>query len=76
MDRPAIFITSKANRNGNIKRVSTDKSMNDPAYERTREYMAGFGRAGEAASIVRDLTAYTKDDDIQARLLTVLKRER
>ncbi len=50
--------------------------MNDPAYERTREYMAGFGRAGEAASIVRDLTAYTKDDDIQARLLTVLKRER
>ncbi|WP_315824031.1 hypothetical protein [Paraflavitalea speifideaquila] len=60
------------------KGVSSDKIMNDPAYERTRENMAEFGRAGKAASIVRDLfrdlTAYAKDADIQARLLTVLKR--
>jgi hypothetical protein len=60
------------------KGPSADKIMNDPAFERTRENMSEFGRAGKAASVVRDmfrdLTAYAKDAEIQSRLLTVLKR--
>ncbi|AXY74148.1 hypothetical protein D3H65_09255 [Paraflavitalea soli] len=60
------------------KGPSADKIMNDPAYERTRENMSEFGRAGKAASLVRDLfrdlTSFAKDAEIQSRLLTVLKR--
>jgi hypothetical protein len=60
------------------KGVSSDKVLNDPAFERTRENMSEFGRAGKAASLVRDLfrdlTAYAKDTELQSRLLTVLKR--
>lgn len=60
------------------KGVSSDRIMNDPAFERTRENMSEFGRAGKAASVVRDLfrdlTSYAKDAEIQSRLLTVLKR--
>lgn len=60
------------------KGVSPDRIQNDPNFERTRENMAEFGRAGKAASLIReifrDVTIFAKDKVTQARLLKVLKR--
>ncbi|OQP58931.1 hypothetical protein [Niastella populi] len=57
---------------------SADRIKNDPAFERTRENMAEFGRAGKAAkllrSIFRDVTINAKDRVTQARLAKVTSR--
>jgi hypothetical protein len=58
--------------------VSADRIRNDAAFERTRENMAEFGRAGKAAkllrSIFRDVTIHAKDRVSQARLAKVFSR--
>jgi hypothetical protein len=58
--------------------VSADRIKNDPLFERTRENMAEFSRAGKAAklmrSIFRDVTINAKDKITQARLLKVFAR--
>jgi len=58
--------------------ASADRIKNDPAFERTRENMAEFGRAGKAAkllrSIFRDVTINAKDRVTQARLAKVTSR--
>ncbi|WP_205511529.1 hypothetical protein [Longitalea arenae] len=58
--------------------VSGDRIKNDSAFERTRENMAEFSRAGKAAkllrSIFRDVTINAKDKITQARLLKVTSR--
>ena len=58
--------------------VSADRIKNDAAFERTRENMAEFGRAGKAAkllrSIFRDVTINAKDKISQARLAKVFSR--
>jgi hypothetical protein len=55
-----------------------DRIKNDPAFERTRENMAEFTRAGKAAkllrTIFRDVTINAKDKVTQARLLKVASR--
>jgi hypothetical protein len=56
------------------KGPGADKIMKNPAYERTRENMSEFGWAGKAVSVVRDLTSYAKDAEIQSGMLAVLKR--
>jgi hypothetical protein len=58
--------------------ASADRIKNDPAFERTRENMAEFGRAGKAAkllrTIFRDVTINAKDRITQARLAKVTQR--
>ncbi|HEX6426191.1 MAG TPA: hypothetical protein VF008_00845 [Niastella sp.] len=58
--------------------TSADRIKNDPAFERTRENMAEFGRAGKAAkllrTIFRDVTINAKDKITQARLAKVTSR--
>jgi hypothetical protein len=58
--------------------ASADRIKNDPAFERTRENMAEFGRAGKAAkllrTIFRDVTINAKDTITQARLQQVTSR--
>ena len=58
--------------------TSADRIKNDPAFERTRENMAEFGRAGKAAkllrTIFRDVTINAKDRITQARLAKVTSR--
>jgi hypothetical protein len=58
--------------------VSGDRVKTDPAFERTRENMAEFGRAGKAAkllrTIFRDVTINAKDRVTQARLAKVTSR--
>ena len=58
--------------------VSADRIKNDPAFERTRENMEEFSRAGKAAkllrSIFRDVTIHAKDRITQARLVKVTSR--
>jgi hypothetical protein len=58
--------------------VSANRIKNDPVYERTRENMAEFGRAGKAAkllrNIFRDVTINAKDIITQARLVKVTSR--
>ena len=60
------------------KGPSAEQIYNDPNFERTRENMAEFGRAGKSASLMReifrDLTVYAKDSELQSRLFTVLRR--
>jgi hypothetical protein len=60
------------------KGVASDRIFNDPIFERTRENMAEFGRAGKAArltrEIFRDVTIFAKDRITMARLLKVFKR--
>jgi hypothetical protein len=58
--------------------ASADRIKTDPAFERTRENMAEFGRAGKAAklmrTIFRDVTINAKDIITQARLVKVTSR--
>jgi len=58
--------------------TTTNRIKNDPAFERTRENMAEFGRAGKAAkllrTIFRDVTINAKDRVTQARLAKVTSR--
>jgi hypothetical protein len=58
--------------------VSADRIKTDPAFERTRENMEEFARAGKAAkllrSIFRDVTINAKDIITQARLTKVTSR--
>lgn len=58
--------------------LTADRIKNDPLFERTRENMAEFSRAGKAAklmrSIFRDVTINAKDKITQARLLKVMSR--
>lgn len=58
--------------------VTAEKVLNDPNFERTRENMAEFGRAGKASVLIReifrDLTVYAKSNDAHTRLLKVLSR--
>ncbi|OQP63791.1 hypothetical protein A3860_22900 [Niastella vici] len=58
--------------------TSADRIKNDSAFERTRENMAEFTRAGKAAkllrTIFRDVTINAKDKVTQARLLKVASR--
>lgn len=58
--------------------ASADRIKTDPAFERTRENMAEFGRAGKAAkllrTIFRDVTINAKDRVTQARLAKVTSR--
>jgi hypothetical protein len=58
--------------------TTADRIKTDPAYERTRENMAEFGRAGKAAkllrTIFRDVTINAKDRVTQARLAKVTSR--
>ena len=58
--------------------VSGDRVKNDSAFERTRENMAEFTRAGKAAkllrTIFRDVTINAKDKITQARLVKVTSR--
>jgi hypothetical protein len=58
--------------------VSGDRVKNDSAFERTRENMAEFSRAGKAAkllrTIFRDVTINAKDRVTQARLVKVMSR--
>jgi hypothetical protein len=58
--------------------LSADRIKNDPLFERTRENMAEFGRAGKAAkllrTIFRDVTINAKDKITQARLAKVASR--
>jgi len=58
--------------------TSADRIKTDPAFERTRENMAEFGRAGKAAkllrTIFRDVTINAKDRVTQARLAKVTSR--
>lgn len=67
-------ITTTTTSNG----VTADRIKNDPAFERTRENAAEFGRAGKAAkflrSIFRDVTINAKDKITQARLVKVTSR--
>jgi hypothetical protein len=58
--------------------LSADRIKNDPAFERTRENMEEFSRAGKAAkllrSIFRDVTINAKDILTQGRLTKVTSR--
>jgi hypothetical protein len=58
--------------------LSADRIKNDPLFERTRENMAEFARAGKAAkllrTIFRDVTINAKDKVTQARLVKVASR--
>ncbi len=58
--------------------VSGDRVKTDAAFERTRENMAEFGRAGKAAKLLRtvfrDVTINAKDKITQARLVKVTSR--
>ena len=58
--------------------ASADRIKNDPAFERTRENMEEFARAGKAAkllrTIFRDVTINAKDTITQARLTKVMSR--
>ena len=58
--------------------ASSDRIKNDPAFERTRENMAEFTRAGKAAkllrTIFREVTINAKDRITQARLVKVTSR--
>jgi hypothetical protein len=58
--------------------VSANRIKNDPVFERTRENMEEFGRAGKAAkllrNIFRDVTINAKDIITQARLVKVASR--
>ena len=58
--------------------VSADRIKNDAVFERTRENMEEFSRAGKAAkllrTIFRDVTIHAKDKITQARLLKVASR--
>ncbi|MBO9562111.1 MAG: hypothetical protein J7621_05025 [Niastella sp.] len=60
------------------KGISPERIKNDPAFERTRENMAEFTRAGKAAKfmriIFRELMINAKDKITQARLLKVFTR--
>lgn len=58
--------------------VSADRIKNDPLFERTRENMAEFTRAGKAAklmrTIFREVMINAKDKITQARLTKVFSR--
>ena len=58
--------------------TSSDRIKTDPAFERTRENMEEFARAGKAAkllrTIFRDVTINAKDKVTHARLLKVASR--
>ena len=58
--------------------TSADRIKTDPAFERTRENMEEFARAGKAAkllrTIFRDVTINAKDKITHARLLKVTSR--
>ncbi|WP_315823982.1 hypothetical protein [Paraflavitalea speifideaquila] len=60
------------------KGLASDRIKNDPTFERTRENMAEFGRAGKASrltrEIFRDVTIFAKDSVTQARLHKVFSR--
>lgn len=60
------------------KLVSADRVKNDPVFERTRENMAEFTRAGKAAklmrTIFREVMVNAKDRITQARLVKVFSR--
>lgn len=54
------------------KSLASDRIFTDPAFERTRENMAEFGRSGKGArllrEIFRDMTVYAKDQVLHSRL--------
>jgi hypothetical protein len=58
--------------------ISADRIKNDPLFERTRENMAEFARAGKASkllrTIFRDVTINAKDKITQARMVKVFSR--
>lgn len=58
--------------------VSAERIKNDPAFERTRENNAEFGRAGKAATLTRnvfrEICVNAKDKITQARLVKVFSR--
>jgi hypothetical protein len=58
--------------------ASAERIKTDPLFERTRENMAEFTRAGKAAkllrTIFRDVTINAKDKVTQARLVKVMSR--
>lgn len=60
------------------KGINPDRIKNDPVFERTRENMAEFTRAGKAAKfmriIFRELMINAKDKITQSRLLKVFSR--
>ncbi len=72
------FKTKTMAKTASTSGVSGDRIKNDSAFERTRENMAEFSRAGKAAkllrSIFRDVTINAKDKITQARLLKVTSR--
>jgi hypothetical protein len=72
------FKTKKMAKSTTTGGISADRIKNDAAFERTRENMAEFGRAGKAAklvrSIFRDVTIHAKDRVSQARLAKVFSR--
>lgn len=76
-----LFIQSLKRKNmatESSKGVSADRIKNDPLFERTRENMAEFARAGKAAklmrTIFREVMIYAKDKITQARLVKVFSR--
>jgi hypothetical protein len=74
----SLLKTKKMSKTTGTRGASADRIKNDPAFERTRENNAEFGRAGKAAkllrTIFRDVTINAKDIITQARLVKVASR--
>ena len=70
--------TKKMAKTRSTSGVSADRIKNDAVFERTRENMEEFSRAGKAAkllrTIFRDVTIHAKDKITQARLVKVASR--
>jgi hypothetical protein len=75
---PSFLKTKTMAKTASSGGATSDRIKNDPAFERTRENMAEFGRAGKAAkllrTIFRDVTINAKDKITQARLAKVTSR--
>lgn len=65
-------------KNGSSNGINANRIKYDPVFERTRENMAEFGRAGKAAkltrNIFREVSVNAKDRITQARLVKVFSR--
>jgi hypothetical protein len=74
----SLLKTKKMAKKTSTGGVSANRIKNDPVYERTRENMAEFSRAGKAAKLLRnvfrDVTINAKDIITQARLVKVTSR--
>jgi hypothetical protein len=75
---PSLFKFKKMATTTSTGGASANRIKNDPNFERTRENMAEFSRAGKAAkllrTIFREVTINAKDRVTQARLVKVLSR--